>query len=115
MRASLLSVAWLAVVPVVPAKADPPFVMSTVTTSMLLAECRGSSSELSADFCLGYIIAVFDRMSLAREICPRSGAATQQASAIGRRYIEAHPELWDRHPNYILGLAFKAAFACSAN
>ena len=114
MRKPLLFAALLAFVPVESAQADPPLVMSTVTTTMLLAECRGSAGELNADFCLGYIIAVFDRMSLTHEICPRSGAATQQASAIGRRYIEAHPELWDRHPSYVLGLAFKAAFACPA-
>ncbi|MCJ2070051.1 hypothetical protein MKK75_14815 [Methylobacterium sp. J-030] len=114
LRVVALAVASVVVGPVSPARAEAPIVVSTVTTSMLLAECRGSRSELSADFCLGYIIAYFDLMSIRREICPKSGAATQQASAIGRRFVEAHPELWDRHPSYLLELAFKAAFPCPA-
>lgn len=89
--------------------------MSTVTTSALRAECLGSASELSLDFCTGYILAIFDRMSATGAICPNSGAATEQAIAVGRRFIEAHPELWDRHPSFVLNLAFVGTFGCKAN
>nr|WP_276081702.1 Rap1a/Tai family immunity protein [Methylobacterium sp. GC_Met_2] len=74
--------------------------------------CRESRTLLGANFCTGYIIAVFDRMSISREICPSPGASTEQAVAVGQQFIAAHPELWDRHPAYVLELAFKPAFAC---
>lgn len=114
MRGLLLVMALLAVPPGTPARADPPIIVSTASPSLLATICGESKTQLGANFCTGYIVATFDRMSITREVCPGSGVTTEQKVAVGRRFVETHPELWDRHPSYVLDLAFKAAFACPA-
>lgn len=92
--------------------AAQPVTVSTVTTSMLATLCQRSRAALDADFCTGYIAGTFDQLSANRVICPGVGVTTEQFLAVGRRYIETHPEIWDRHPSTVLETAFRAAFAC---
>lgn len=87
--------------------------LSTMTTADLVQACNRPRQELAMDFCTGYILGVYDALSLSREMCPReSSAATLQAVAIARKYLNDHPELWDRAPPYLLATAFKQAFPC---
>lgn len=113
MRRTLVAMFGLGSCLALPARAEP-IVVSTVTTSVLATLCQRSASALDADFCTGYITAAFDQLSGLRLICPGVGVTTEQLIAVGRRFIEAHPETWDRHPSLVLQVAFKTAFACPA-
>lgn len=114
MRVVGLLVAIALIQPARSAPTQRPYVLSTATTSVLATICREAKNPLGANFCTGYILAAFDRMSMSREICPSPGVGVEQVMAVGRQFIETHPELWDRHPSYVLELAFGAAFGCPA-
>jgi hypothetical protein len=114
MRAAGVLVAVALSQPAQAAPAQQPYILSTATTAVLAAVCRESKNPLGANFCTGYILAAYDRMSMSRQICPRDGITTEQVMAVGRQFLASHPELWDRHPSYVLELAFGAAFGCPA-
>ncbi|AHE52824.1 hypothetical protein NX02_05425 [Sphingomonas sanxanigenens DSM 19645 = NX02] len=89
------------------------FYASTVTASFLAGSCEGTKLDpLEADFCSGYIIGVYDALSLNGLICPSAASTTMQAVAIGRKEILDHPERWDRNPSVLVRDALKRAFPC---
>ena len=53
-------------------------------------------------------------MSAGRRICPSNMVTTEQVIAIGRKAITDHPEIWDRHPSYVVGSLFLSVFPCGA-
>ena len=111
MRLLSVMVAALVGISALPLAAQPVTV-STVTTSMLATLCQRSRAPPDADFCTGYIAGAFDQLVVARAICPGPRITTEQFLAVGRRFIETHPELWDRHPSVVLEMAFKPVFTC---
>jgi hypothetical protein len=97
-----------------PLKAQP-VIVSTIDSSKLVELCNKSSTEiLNADFCTGYILGVFDQLSIGRIICVPIGGTgrTYQALAIARKYLNDNPERWQIHPSVLIEAAFQAAFPC---
>ena len=87
--------------------------ISTVSTTDLIDTCHGAKNTLSAD-CAGYIIGVFDTMSVSGLICPppNPSGLTEQAIAVALKFLNDHPEQWHRPPVHLVGESFKAAFPC---
>lgn len=108
---SLAAVVAVSFLMVGPAFAQPVYI-SELSTYDLAETCKASKETLSTDFCTGYIVATFDRMSLTRAICPTGSAMTGRAVAVARKYIADHPERWGEPPVIIVAEALKTAFAC---
>lgn len=55
--------------------------------------------------CAGYILGVFDRMSLSRLICPpeNPSGGSAQAVAVALKFLNDHPERWHLAPVYLVG------------
>jgi len=86
--------------------------VSSVTGAMIAEECEKSSGT-NLDACNSYMLGVADTLQIDRKSCrPPSEAGTLQTVTIARRYIHDHPELWDRHPAYLVRSALIAAFPC---
>jgi hypothetical protein len=95
--------------------AEQPIVASSMTANELVETCQRAGDTMRAD-CAGYILGVFDQMSLSRLICPpenRSGGSAQ-AVAVALKFLNDHPERWHLAPVYLVGQSFKAAFPCGA-
>jgi hypothetical protein len=95
--------------------AEQPYVASSMTTTELVEACRRAENTLRAD-CAGYILGVFDQMSLSRLICPPDNptGGSAQAVAVALKFLNEHPERWHLAPVYLVGQSFKAAFPCGA-
>jgi hypothetical protein len=94
------------------APAQPAISISTITTSMLVDLCS-KSQGMQLDPCASYILGVADTLQIDRVTCrPQSDAATLQTLTIVRRYLNDHPERWDRHPAFLVRDALKGAFPC---
>lgn len=87
-------------------------VQSTVTTSHLAGICGPDSAKLDADLCTGYVLASFDSLAFDQKICPSKGVTTEQVMAIGRHFLNAHPDIWDKAPQFVLREAMTTAFPC---
>jgi len=86
--------------------------VSGVTGAMIAEECEKSSCT-NLDACNCYILGVADTLQIDLKSCrPPSDAGTLQTLTIARRYIHDHPELWDRHPAYLVRKSLIAAFPC---
>ena len=95
------------------AAVDRPVVVSSLTTEMLVAECRGKDSDPSFNFCTGYIIAAFDTLSLSRQICPSPARASNiEALAVARKYLRKHGKKATGAPAFVVRDALRAAFPC---
>ncbi|GLS44360.1 Rap1a/Tai family immunity protein [Methylobacterium brachythecii] len=90
-----------------------PVVVSTVKTPFLAQECQRAQGT-GADFCVGYILAAFDALAITKTICPGENSSTEQAVAVARKFIADNPKLWNRHPIFVVRLAFEDAFPCDA-
>ena len=120
-RAKRLSTAIVALcfcLPIVteaPADAQEEIVASSVSTTVLLESCRRAGNQMRMD-CAGYIVGVYDQMSLSRLICPprNPNGGTGQAVAVALKFLNEHPEQWHLAPVYLVGQSFKAAFPCGA-
>jgi hypothetical protein len=97
----------------IPAAAAGEIVTSSISTATLMDSCHRAENTLRID-CAGYIIGVFDQMSLSRVICPpiNSDGITAQAVAVALKALNDHPENWHLAPVFIIGQSFKTAFAC---
>ena len=89
------------------------FSVSTVGAGTLADVCREADDPMRIE-CSGYILGVFDQMSLSRLICPPSNPSglARQAVAVALKSVNDHPENWDKHPAVLIGESFKAAFPC---
>lgn len=95
------------------ASAEPPVVVSALTTTQLAQECRGKDTDTRAVFCTGYIVGIFDALSLSRQICPSPArASTVQVVATARRYLRTHRKRWSSAPSFVVRDALQAAFPC---
>jgi hypothetical protein len=86
-----------------------------MSTSYLIEICQRAANKLQVD-CAGYILGVFDHMSLSRQICSpfNSDGGSAQAVAVALKFLNAHPEKWHIAPAFLVGESFKAVFPCSA-
>jgi len=92
--------------------AQPPVSLSTITGGMLVSLCSKSEGT-QLDPCASYILGVADTLQIGRVTCrPQSDAATLQTLTVVRRYLHDHPELWDRHPAFLVRDALKGVFPC---
>lgn len=89
--------------------------VSSVTTAELAQACSNSPSNLAFDFCTGYILGVFDRLSFSRAICPVGNSITAHAIALARKSLNDDFAHWPLHPSVFLANAFAAAFPCGKN
>lgn len=99
----------------VPAKAPvkAPVVVSALTTSSLIAQCRGKDRDPTANFCTGYILGAFDTLSLTRQICPSPRRASNiEVIAAARKYLRNHADKSDVAPSFLVRDALRAAFPC---
>jgi hypothetical protein len=96
------------------AEAQQAVHVSTVETRLLAQACDATAGKdpLDANVCTGYLLGSFDQMSFAHLICPPDGFSTQQAMAIGRKYLKDNPEKWHLHPAFLLREAFSGSFPC---
>ena len=64
--------------------------------------------------CAGYLMGVFDQMSISHLICPphNPNGGTAQAVAVALKFLNEHPEQWHLAPAFLVGQSFKAAFPC---
>jgi hypothetical protein len=87
--------------------------VSAVSTQDVMESCRRAGDQMRIE-CSGYILGVFDQMAFSRLICPPDNATglTAQAVAVAMKFLNDHPERWDRHPVFLIGQSFKAAFPC---
>lgn len=85
---------------------------STASTSILARVCAASRDNLEVDFCSGYVLATYDTLSRYGVICPGEGVTTEKTMAVVRRFLETHPELWDRSPSWVVEQALREAYPC---
>lgn len=102
----------LALIVSLAASAQDGAVVSSVSVVDLMRSCE-KQDPLNLE-CSGYIIGVFDTLSLSGTICPpynREGG-TYQAVSVALKFLREHPERWHIHPSALLVESFKAAFPC---
>jgi hypothetical protein len=91
-------------------------VQSSVTTSVVVENCRRALNHMQMD-CAGYILGVFDELSLSGQICPpvNPSGGSAQAVAVALKFLTEHPERWHLTPGFLLREAFETAFPCPKN
>ena len=96
-----------------PCFADTSVSVKPENAASLVDRCRVVGNPMRVE-CSGYILGVFDQMSVSRLICPPNnlGGGTAQAVAVALKYLKDHPEKWDQHPVFLIGESFVAAFPC---
>jgi hypothetical protein len=95
------------------AAADRPVVVSSLTTPQLVELCRGKDDDPTADFCTGYMLAAFDALSSARQICPAPDRSSNVAvTAAARRYLRKQGKKSSAAPAFVVRQGFKEAFPC---
>jgi len=95
------------------AAAAPPIVVSSLESAHLAEECKGKDSDPAATFCTGYIMGVFDALSLSRQICPSAKQGfTLDAVAAVRKYLRTNPDKWSSAPSFVVRDALRAEFPC---
>ena len=94
-----------------PSKA--PVMVSSLTTTMLVEQCRGKDNDATANFCTGYILGAFDTLSVSRQICPSPGRASNiEVVAVTRKYLRKNAGKKDVAPSFLVRDALRAAFPC---
>ncbi|TCP35067.1 Rap1a/Tai family immunity protein [Sphingomonas sp. BK235] len=95
------------------AAADRPVVVSSITTPQLVELCRGKDDDPTANFCTGYILAEFDALSLARQICPSPArASNMKVAATVRKYLRKRGRKATAAPAFVVRDALRAAYPC---
>jgi hypothetical protein len=87
--------------------------VSAAKTADIIESCDKSPNPRAETYCLGYLSAVFDDMSVNEQICTSASVTTIQMVAVARKYFSDHPESWDKSPVALLRAAFAAAFPCA--
>ena len=87
--------------------------LSSLQTGDFVQQCAGTPTDLQPNLCVGYIMGIFDALSLKHEVCVNgTGATTLAAVAASRKYLADHPEQWNQHSIFIIQRALKATFPC---
>ncbi len=95
------------------AAADRPVVVSSLTTGQLVEHCRGKDTDPTASFCTGYIIGVFDALSLSRQICPSTARSSNiEVAAVARKYLRKQAGKTSVAPSFVIRDALRRAFSC---
>lgn len=95
------------------AAADRPVVVSALTTDQLVEQCRGKDNDPAPTFCTGYILAAFDTLSLARQICPSPTRSSNiEVMATARKYLRTRGKKATGAPSFVVRDALKRAFPC---
>ena len=104
-RAKRLSAAMIALCFCLPIVTEAPadaqqFAVSSASTAVLTEVCRQAGNQMRMD-CAGYIMGVFDQMSLSRLICPPqdSTEVSAQAVAVALKFLNEHPGQWHLPPS----------------
>jgi Ssp1 endopeptidase immunity protein Rap1a len=93
--------------------APAPTTLSSVEAAEVVKACEGSETGLAANFCNGYIIGVFDGLSLSHQICAVGfDASTMSAVAASRKYLADHPDEWNQRAAVLIEKALRATFPC---
>lgn len=101
----------LLLAPATPSKA--PVVVSSLTVTGLIEQCRGKDNDATANFCSGYILGEFDTLSLSRQICPSPRRASNiEVVTAARKYLRKHSDKVDVAPSFLVRDALRAAFPC---
>lgn len=96
------------------ATTPPPVVVSSLETKQLVENCRGKDTDPAATFCTGYILGVFDALSLSHEICVGPDqSSTIKAVAAARKYLRTHRKKWSNAPAFVVRDALRASFPCT--
>lgn len=91
-----------------------PVVVSPLRTEQLAENCRGKDRDTDLTFCTGFIIGVFDTLSLTHQVCPSPDRfSTAEVVADARRYLRAHRRQWSSAPSFVIRDALQAAFPCA--
>jgi len=97
------------------AAAERPVVVSSLTTPQLVELCRGKDDDPTADFCTGYMLAAFDALSSARQICPAPDRSSNVAvTAAARKYLRKQGKKSSAAPAFVVRQGLKEAFPCKA-
>ncbi|MBJ6122362.1 Rap1a/Tai family immunity protein [Sphingomonas mollis] len=95
------------------AAADRPVVVSSLTTGQLVEYCRGKDTDPTSNFCTGYIIGVFDALSLSRQICPSTARSSNiEVAAVARKYLRKQAGKTSVAPSFVIRDALRRAFPC---
>lgn len=90
-----------------------PVVVSSLQTTQLAQDCSGKDADPRASFCSGYIIGVFDALSLSHQICPSAdGVSTLKIVATVRKFIRTNRKSWSSAPSFVVRDALKGSFSC---
>ena len=93
--------------------AQGPTALSSVETAEVVKACKASKNSAAANFCNGYIIGIFDGLSLTHQVCAVGfGATTLSAVAASRKYLADHPDEWNRPAAIVIEKALRATFPC---
>ena len=94
--------------------AHGPARLSSVEATEVVKACQGApTSTAAANFCNGYIIGVFDGLSLTRQVCAVGfGASTMSAVAASRKYLADHPNEWNQPAALLIEKALRSTFPC---
>ncbi|MDP1028454.1 Rap1a/Tai family immunity protein [Sphingomonas sp. KR1UV-12] len=92
---------------------EPPVVVSALQTPQLVQQCRGKDADPAATFCTGYILGIFDGLSLAHQICPSPTRSSNiEVVAAVRRYLRKKGRKSDSAPSFVVRDALRASFPC---
>lgn len=87
--------------------------LSVVEAAEVAKACRSAKTSNAANFCNGYIIGVFDGLSLNHQVCAVGfGATTMSAVAASRKYLADHPDEWNQPAAVLIEKALRATFPC---
>ena len=78
--------------------------------------CRTEErNPAEVSWCRGYVDGMAEALMTFGRVCPPNidRISGVQVNAVVRRYLEAHPELWDRPPIFLVDRALSEAFPCS--
>ena len=59
---------------------------------------------------VGFVVGVHDVIS--RSLCPSSNVTVRQATTVVAKYLNEHPEQWNRPAHELVTKALRAAFPC---
>jgi len=94
--------------------ADPPVVVSSLTTRQLLEHCEGKDDDPTANFCAGYILGEFDALSVSGDVCPATARASNiDVVATVRKYLRARAKKTGTGaPSFVVRDALRNAYPC---
>jgi hypothetical protein len=89
--------------------------VSSLMESQVRSACHEVANQMSTD-CAGYILGVFDQMSMSRLICPPPNPhdVAAQAVAVAVKFLDDHQASPDRAAILAVEESFKAAYPCES-